>query len=204
MNALNRNIKALNNGKNHQPIYKVRVYEEGSKFCVGKIGAKETKFVEAARGTNLFFAMYHDAEKGKRVFETVPLHRVVMHQKQTANLSIDHRLPILPDPTKGSFLFTVSPNDLVYMPTEEEITNETLVDLDNLSKEQVARIYKIVSFTGNRLYGVPNNVAKSIQDKLEFTSLNKLEFSLDKRHIKHFCWKLITNRLGKVSAILRG
>jgi CRISPR-associated endonuclease Csn1 len=90
------------------------------------------------------------------------------------------------------------------MPTEEEITNETLVDLDKLSKEQVARIYKIVSFTGNRLYGVPNNVAKSIQDKVEFTSLNKLEFSLDKRHIKHFCWKLIANRLGKVSAILRG
>lgn len=52
---MNRNIIALNDGKKHQLIYKVRVYEPlGNKFNVGTTGNKGKKFVEAAKGTNLF------------------------------------------------------------------------------------------------------------------------------------------------------
>lgn len=52
---MNRNLLQLNNGKSHQPIYKVRVYEpRGNKFSVGVLGNKGTKWVEAAKGTNLF------------------------------------------------------------------------------------------------------------------------------------------------------
>jgi CRISPR-associated endonuclease Csn1 len=47
----------LNKGKKHQPIYKVRVYEKAEKFTVGQKGNKRTKFVEAAKGTNLFSAI---------------------------------------------------------------------------------------------------------------------------------------------------
>ena len=50
---MNKNIVALNNGKWHQPIYKVRVYEKADKFAVGQTGNKSSKFVEAAKGTNL-------------------------------------------------------------------------------------------------------------------------------------------------------
>ncbi|MDZ7741872.1 MAG: hypothetical protein U5Q03_09020 [Bacteroidota bacterium] len=66
---MNNNIKELNGGKEHQPIYKVRVYEEGNKFAVGETGNKREKFVEAAKGTNLFFAIYWNEEKQKREFE---------------------------------------------------------------------------------------------------------------------------------------
>ena len=56
---MNKNIVALNNGKQHQPIYKVRTYEKAdNKFAVGQTGYKSTKFVEAADSTNLFFAVY--------------------------------------------------------------------------------------------------------------------------------------------------
>ena len=196
--ALNKNIQLLNNGKKHQPIYKVRLYEEGSKFSIGQTGTKSKKFVEAAKGTNLFFAIYYDESKQKRVFETVPLNEVIEHQKQTANLPKNKRLPIQPNYTKGNLLFTLSPNDLVYVPTDEELENTSLVDFSNLSKEQVTRVYKIVSFTGNRLYGIPNSITKSIQNKFEFTSLNKLEFDLNKYSIKERCWKLQLDRLGNI------
>ena len=38
----------------------------------GKRGNKKDKFVVAANGTNLFFAIYED-ENGKRNYETIPL-----------------------------------------------------------------------------------------------------------------------------------
>ena len=55
IDEMNRNIKSLNEGKAHQPIFKVRVYEKAEKFQVGQKGNRKTKFVEADRGTNLFF-----------------------------------------------------------------------------------------------------------------------------------------------------
>ena len=199
LDDLNNNINALNNGKKHHPIYKVRLFEEGNKFSIGESGMKATKFVEAAKGTNLFFAIYYDEKKKKRVFETIPLNEVIAHQKQTAFLRKQKRFPIQPNNEKGTFLFTLSPNDLVYVPTDEELENKSLVDFNNLSKEQISRIYKIVSFTGSRLYGLPNTIAKSIQNKFEFGSLNKLEFDLTKKSIKGNCWKLNINRIGNTN-----
>ena len=55
---MNKYIQELNGGKKHQPIYKARVYETlGNKFAVGQTGNKKDKYVEAAKGTNLFFAV---------------------------------------------------------------------------------------------------------------------------------------------------
>ena len=200
--ALNKNIQILNNGKKHQPIYKVRLYEEGSKFKIGQTGAKSNKFVEAAKGTNLFFAIYYDENKQKRVFETIPLNEVIEHQKQTAHLPKDKRLPIQPDNTKGNFLFSLSPNDLVYVPTDEELENSSLVDFNNLSKEQVSRIYKMVSSSGNQCFFIRADVAVSIQNKFEFSSKNKMEKSLSELMIKDRAWKLKQNRLGNIIDII--
>lgn len=190
LDELNKNIMILNNGKQHQPIYKVRTYEQkGNKFNVGTTGNKRDKFVEAAKGTNLFFAIYQD-EAGKRSYDTVPLNIVIERQKQglisVPELNeLNHKL-----------LFCLSPNDLVYIPNEEEKTMP--VNLVNPSKDKLSRIYKIVSFTGNRLYAIPFAVAKPIVDKVEFTQLNKLESSLEKMSIKEGCIKLKVNRLGNI------
>ena len=72
IDEMNRNIKILNGGKFHQPIYKVRWYEKGEKFAVGQKGNKPQKFVEAAKGTNLFFAVFTN-EQGIRsyLFQTL-------------------------------------------------------------------------------------------------------------------------------------
>ncbi|QNM86771.1 CRISPR-associated protein Csn1 [Polaribacter pectinis] len=198
VDALNKNIKILNNGKNHYPIYKVRLYEEGSKFSIGESGAKAAKFVEAAKGTNLFFAIYYDEEKKKRVFETIPLNEVIVHQKQTASLPKDKRLPIQPNNIKGDFLFTLSPNDLVYVPTDEELENKSLVDFNNLSNKQVSRVYKMVSCSNSQCFFIRNDISKPIYNKKEFSALNKMEKDIEDRMIKDRCWKLNINRIGNV------
>ena len=85
IDEMNRNIKELNGGKNHQPIIKVCVYEKADKFAVGTKGNKSKKFVEAAKGTNLFFAIYESIETDNnsgeevkvRSYATVPLNMVI-------------------------------------------------------------------------------------------------------------------------------
>src|SRR5690606_13145220 len=79
---MNKNIARCNDGKLHQPILKARVFEVGSKFQVGYIGNKKDKYVEAAKGTNLFFAVYWDEEKQKRTYDTIPFNVVMERQKQ--------------------------------------------------------------------------------------------------------------------------
>lgn len=205
LDSLNKNIKELNDGKHHQPIYKVRTYEaKGNKFKAGQTGNKKDKFVVAAKGTNLFFGIYVDG-KGKRSYETIPLNEVVEAQKQGALQKLNPKSCSVSQTNEAnnSLLFYLSPNDLVYIPSDEEKENPTSVNFQELNRDQLERIYKVVSFTGNRLYAVQNNIATSIVDKKEFTQLNKMEFSLDKKSIKEDCLKLEVNRLGQVIKIIK-
>ncbi len=200
---LNKNILVLNNGKKHQPIYKVRLYEIGSRFMVGFSGNKKDKYVEAAKGTNLFFAIYWDKEKKKRIFETIPLNEVIEHQKQVAHLPKNERTDVPISNTKGQFLFSLSPNDLVYIPTEEEMDNSNSFNFKNLSKEQVSRIYKAVSSSTYQCFFIQNNITTSIKNKFEFSSLNKMEKSINGIMIKDVCWKLEIDKLGNIIKIIK-
>jgi CRISPR-associated endonuclease Csn1 len=202
--AMNENIVELNGGKVHQPIYKVRVYEEGSKFNVGYAGNKARKYVEAAKGTNLFFAIYWNEEKQKREYETIPFNEVIEHQKQVAHLPKEERTPVPINKEKGQFLFSLSPNDLVYVPTAEEIQKTSLVNFKALSNEQVKKIYKVVSSSGYQCFFIHESVSTSIANKIEFSALNKMEKSIDDIMIKEICWKLEVDRLGNITKIIRG
>jgi len=188
---LNKNIRQYNDGKNHQPIYKVRVFELGSKFSLGQTGNKRDKYVEAAKGTNLFFAIYTD-EKGKRSFETIPLNIVMERQKQG--------LSSVPEKNEQGhrLLFHLSPNDLVYVPSEEAMSSKTIPH--NLtSKQHVMNIYKVVSFSGTQCFFVRNDIATSIVNKHEFSTLNKMERSIGETMIKDCCIKLNVGRLGNIT-----
>lgn len=99
----------------------------------------------------------------------------------------------------GKFLFSLSPNDLIYIPTDDESENLPAINFSSLKPNRFENIYKVVSFTGNRLYGVPYHVASSIVDKVEFTQLNKVESTAEKRSIKELCLKLKVDRLGNIS-----
>ncbi len=194
---MNQNIQVLNNGKFHQPIYKVRTYEpKGNKFQVGFKGNKQAKYVEAAKGTNLYFAIYVNDE-GKRSYETVPFNIVMERLKQGEG-------PVPPTNEKGErLLFHLSPNDLVYVAGPEE--NFTSIDFENLSKEQVERVYKMVSSTGSECHFVRADFSaliKMYDSKTktgELGSLNKQELSIDGiNRIKEKCWKIKVDRLGRI------
>ena len=193
---MNKNIQVLNNGKKHQPIYKVRIYEEGNRFPVGQNGNKKDKYVEAAQGTNLFFAVYVD-DNGKRNFETIAFNVAIERQKQ--KLFVAEEI----DKNGNKLLFVLSPNDLVYVPTKEEQENSSLNDSKNFNKEKVNRTYKMISSSLNQCFFIRNDISTSIVNKMEFTSSNKMEKDLEGNTIKTICWKLEVNRLGKVTKIIK-
>lgn len=184
---LNKNIEKYNDGKSHQPINKVRVFELGSKFQVGQTGNKKDKYVEAAKGTNLFFAVYED-KNGKRSYETIPLNIVIERQKQGLSV-VD---------LKGINDFYLCPNDLVYIPSEDEIENKNNIDFKDLTKEKVKKIYKVVSFSGGQIFFIRQDVATSIVNKAEFSTLNKMERAIDGSMVKEHCIKLNVDRLGDI------
>ena len=214
---MNRNIVALNNGKYHQPIVKVRVYEKGSKFAVGSIGNKSSKFVEAAKGTNLFFAVYRsqivdkktgDIQMG-RIYDTIPLNVVIDRRKQG--------LPAVParDKDGNRIMFVLSPGDLVYVPTAEDLKNGSIVRPIDKS-----RIYKMVSSDGgtvnfvphtgaNVIYSMPKLLAKEfcrtdliIQNEFgEGSPQSKNQKALTGEMIKEICVPVKVDRLGRVLKI---
>ena len=196
LEELNKNISLYNDGKPHKPIRKVRIFEQGSKFPLGEVGNKATKYVEAAKGTNLYFGVYQG--KDKRSFATIPLNEVIERQKQG--------LPSIPEYNeKGDpLLFSLSPNDLVYIPIEGEIIED--IDFRNLSNEQKGRIYKAASFTRNECFFIKSSIASLIKNydaktKIgELGSQNKLEVTICKGiRIKEVCIKLKVDRLGNIS-----
>lgn len=202
IDEMNATIQELNGGKKHQPIFKVRTYEpKGNKFNVGQAGNKKDKFVEAAKGTNLFFAIYKDAN-GKRNYASIPFNEVVESQKQSAAAKQKSQSVPLKNENGDDLLFHLSPNDLVFVPTQEERENSSLVNHNNLTKEQLNRIYKVVSFSGNQCFFIKAEVATSIVNKAEFSALNKMEKSIEGIMIKEYCIKIKIDRLGNIKPAL--
>ena len=197
LEELNKNITLYNDGKPHKPIRKVRIFEQGSKFPLGEVGNKATKYVEAAKGTNLYFGIYQG--KDKRSFATIPLNEVIERQKQGLSSVPEYN-------EKGDpLLFSLSPNDLVYVPVEGEIIED--IDFRILSKEQKERIYNVNDFSST-CYFTPNRIAKAIfpkevdlqrkGDKLP-GSYDTKTASLEGIQIKEVCIKLKVDRLGNIS-----
>lgn len=194
---MNANIAALNDGHPHMPIKRVRTTETSAlKFAIGQSGPKAAKFVEAEKGTGLFFAIYVD-EDGRRSFRPVSFREAVERKRQG--------LPPAPDEleTGERLLFTLSPLDLVYVPAEGEH-----VTADSLNPK---RIYKMVSYNTatNQCQFVPQTFAQCIADKIELGPQNKSEYTIqlgkddgERQQIKKVCLKLEVDRLGRVTKIL--
>jgi CRISPR-associated endonuclease Csn1 len=106
-----------------------------------------------------------------------------------------HPVPEL-NASGDKLLFYLSPNDLVYVPGEEEI-------LLGMIREQILvdRIYKMVSSSGTQCPFIAHRVAKSIVDKLEFTRHNKMERAISGEMIKEVCIPLKVDRLGNITYI---
>ena len=200
IDEMNENIVVLNGGKQHKPIYKMRRYEKADKYAIGVTGNNPMKFVEAATGTNLFFAVYEFTNEGgekKRSFVTVPLNLVIDCQKQyktewKSKLDIVLKEKELAN-VDADLLFVLSPNDLVYVPNIGEDVSAFSLDHD--------RIYKMVSASGPQCFFVRNIVSSPIINKFEFSPLNKMERALTGEMIKEICLPIKVDRLGNIVEI---
>ncbi len=203
IDEMNRNIAELNDGKPHKPIYKVRRYESGSKYSIGQTGCKAKKFVEADKGTNLFFAIFATEKLNKetgetesvRSYLTIPLNVMIDCQKQFGSewrASIEAYLKekelVASD---AKLLFILSPNDLVYLPTKEELKN-------GIKEVDKKRIYKMVSCGQIQFMCIEHHVAIPIVNKFEFSTQNKMERAITGEMIKETCVPLKVDRLGNI------
>lgn len=198
IDSMNDNIVRLNDGKKHKPIFKVPCYEEGKKFSVGQTGAKSKKFVEADKGTNLFFAIYENMEIDKKTgesrkvrnFADIPLNIAIDREKRGLS-------PAPEDENGNPPVMVLSPGDLVYVPTSEEIEKgEVILPIDK------NRIYKMVSEGQGNCYFTPQAVASVIKNKVEFESQNKSMKTVDGAvFIQKVCIPISIDRLGNITAI---
>ncbi|HLP04804.1 MAG TPA: HNH endonuclease domain-containing protein [Paludibacter sp.] len=209
---MNKSIKELNGGRFHQSITKVRCYEpKGNKFNVGTTGNKKDKFVVAATGTNLYFAIYVDGE-GKRSYETIALNTVIDRLKKGESPIIEEMWT--ENQTHLQLQFFLNPNDLVYIPTPDQIANNNKIMVEDLD---ISRIYKFVdssdttaNFTPATSASLIFNLNKKEQEKrgLSFAIQNefgigspqsKNQKALTGEMIKEVCLKLYIDRLGNIS-----
>ena len=201
VDRMNAKIQLLNGGRPHQPIFKVRTYEKAEKFAIGSTGNKSKKFAEADKGTNLFFVVYKTAQKEGRSFATVPLHVVIDCQKQFRGAWRSHLADVLKSgavallPADASVLFVLAVNDLVYLPTAQQIASGRI---DTIDKD---RIYKLVSFNGPQCFCILHRVATPIVNKVEFSSLNKMERAITGEMVKETCLPIAVDRIGNIVRI---
>jgi len=175
----------LNNDANIL-IKKVTVVEDmGKKFPLGESPISNHKYVESAKGTNMFFIIYRNKESNEHLItknSTLSFGETIALMKAG--------LPLVEEKENHNY-FTLSPGDLVYCYQDED--RKQLPE-----KINVGRIYKCVSFTKQQCFFIPIHSSVPILNKQEYSSLNKQEKSLDDIMIKAHCFKLKVNRLGKI------
>ena len=206
LEKLNENIEHFNNGKQHKPIYKVRLYQpKGNKFQVGHTGNNNKKFVVADAGTNLFFAVYR-TEEGARTYKTIPLEVVIERLKQKLH-------PVNETDENGNkLLFYISPYDLVYLPTLDECTSAEIA-ISNFSS---SRIYRFIDSSGTTANFVPHTISNVIyhlkkedaekfckesiiQDELgKGSPQSKNQKAITEEMVKEICIPLSVDRLGEI------
>ncbi|HQE11793.1 MAG TPA: HNH endonuclease domain-containing protein [Flavipsychrobacter sp.] len=177
------NIQKLNDGKNHKPIKKVKISRGfGNQRALNeenKESVKSKQFVVNDAGSNLYLGFYEGFVKDKngneirdeqgrkikeRKFQDIGLIDLIESLKQDKENRINPLSDKVYDDKGNNYnlIFTLSPLDLVYVPTEEEIESPSQVDFNNLTKEQVDRVYKYVDGGSAIANFVPFTVAQPV------------------------------------------
>lgn len=169
------NINKKGEEKNHKPIYKVRTYTGfGNQRALNeenKQSVKSKQYVINDAGSNLYLGFYErtyiddNGEKTReRKFRDIGLMELIETLKQDKDNRHHPVTDKIYDENQNEYIraFTLSPLDLVYVPTEEEIENPSLVQFKNLSNEQIQRIYKYVDGSEDIANFVPYAVSKPI------------------------------------------
>lgn len=163
-------------------INKITIVEEMSKDSKFK-----GQYLETDKGSNVYFVMYEDEAGERKIKKSISTLKVIQNLLNNIYISEDF---------DGLNKIILEPNDLVYVPRKDEKTNN--IDYNN-KKQFRERIYRVKSFTGNRCFYVPNDIAISIdKNYIELGPNNKSEFTWDDIKINDFCVKINVDRLGNL------
>lgn len=177
---MNKNIRQLNNGKQHQPIKKVRVWTKGEKFSLTEKGSKSKKFYNGDDGKNIHYIIYTQGDGIDRNYLVVELQVSVECQKKFGKQWKEHLEDFLKSygkdiekkrpgllPENAHILEILSPGDIVYMSHLDQIPTPEQIE--------PSRLYRIRSFDEGHFYCIPINVANVILSKKEFGSKDKTQ-----------------------------
>jgi CRISPR-associated endonuclease Csn1 len=171
------NILKLNDGKKHKPIIKVKITRGfGNQRALNeenKESVKSKQYVVNDAGSNLYLGFYeriYQDDNGlqvrERKFKDIGLIELIETLKQDKSKRLNPLPSAIYDEklkdTQYNWKFTLSPLDLVYVPTDEEIESPSEVDFNNLTKDQVDRIYKYVDGSIDIANFVPYSASKPI------------------------------------------
>src|SRR5690606_1610378 len=169
------NLLKFNDNKPHLPIKKVKITRGfGNQRALNEEdenSVKSKQYVVNDAGSNLFLGFYErtyqDAQGNEikeRRFKDIGLIELIETLKQDKSKRLNPLPDKIYDKNQNEFvwIFTLSPLDLVYVPTEEEIANPSLVDFKYLTKDQIERIYKYVDGSEDIANFVPYPVSKPI------------------------------------------
>jgi CRISPR-associated endonuclease Csn1 len=186
INEFNKNRKI--------PVYRLPISESASlKFKVGNKNSNNHKFVET--GGNFHFRIIQ--KENSRDYETIPLRDALKIEKDNIGKK----------QVQNDNEIILSPNDLVFVPLKKD----EIVDFNNLTNQQIKRIYKFVFSTKKEAHFVPysssaeiiknengtNSYSERIQD---FFDGNVIVDGKEKLiQVKAVCWKLEIDRLGNIS-----
>ena len=112
----------------------------------------------------------------------------IKHWKQELDKTL-HESNLVPQTAKSVAL--LSPGDLVYVPTAEEIETKNYSYIKG-------RIYKMVSYSGTDCYFIANSIANPILNKVELGLLNKVARTPSGEMIKEICIPIQVDRLGNI------
>ena len=206
---LNNHIVELNNGKSHKPIYKIKVTQALGKMYpiaekeVGRpVTANNKQYVISDAGSNKFCGIYKSVD-GETAIYVPSLKATIEAARNNEKLFPD----IHPDSADFKYAFTLSPLDLVYVPTQDEIDNNHIGDYLDFS-----RIYVVNDFNDQgKLYFRPYSHANAIFDKevdLRIDKKGRIIGSFSDKtancqglSIRDFCIPLRTDRLGNIIQI---
>ena len=160
---MNCHITELNNGKSHKPIYKVKVTQAlGKMFPIAEkipeqpVTAKNKQYVISDAGSNNFCGIYK-SDDGKTAIYVPSLKDTIEATRNNEKLFPSTH----PNFVDFKYKFTLSPLDLVYVPTQDEIINKYVSnDID------YTRIYVVNDFNDQgKIYFRPYSHANAIIDK---------------------------------------
>lgn len=216
LNQLNDNIFELNGNRWHAPIKKITEIESATLTSMSESGEKQKKRVKTAKGGNICVGVYQSNE-GKRDFLVKSIREAISARIEGGD--------ILPSSLSGKkddyrLLFTLHANDLVYFPTEEELSRPIQEeDIYRSLKDGRNSLYRMKSADRSKIYFRLTTIAEELWPNSS-SSVNELGFSAQKAedserqtlkgqdgdkgkdlYIKNVCVKVNLDRLGRIKSI---